>query len=124
MINFDKYITQIENNVKKEIDQELITLYWDIIQKSPVDKWVYLKWHKISKWEKVWSSIIWKIENNSDEAENVENWWRKSPVNWHKNRKKWWPIIFSWVWAKVYTRTYFENKDRIMTKFKNISLIK
>ena len=123
MVNFNKYISKIENNLKKEIDQELITLYGDLIKKSPVDKWVYLKWHKISKWQKVWNSIIWKIENNSDEAENVENWWRKSPVNWHKNRKKWWPVIFSWVWAKVYARTYFENKDRVLKKFKNISLI-
>lgn len=123
MVDLKKYVKQIEENVKKEVNSELFDLFWDVLQKSPVDKWNYIKWHKVQKAEKQKDLIIWEIFNQSEEASNVEFGWRSTAVNWHKNRKKWWPIIFTWVGARVYTRVFEENKDRILKKFKNISLI-
>lgn len=123
MVDLMKYAKQIEENITKEINSELIELYSDVLQKSPVDTWEYLKWNKVIKAQKKWSLIVWEVINDSVNAENVEFGWRKSEVNWHKWRLKGWPVIFTWVGARVFIRVYDENKDRILKKFKNISLL-
>lgn len=123
MVNLKKYVKQIEDNIKKEMNSNLFDLYWEVLQNSPVDKWIYIKWHRVSKAEKQWDLIVWEVFNQSEEAANVEFGWRSTAVNWHKNRKKGWPIIYTWIWSRVFTRVYENNKDRILKKFKNISLL-
>lgn len=112
-IDLGKYAKQYEKELEKRINESTVTLLWDVIQKSPVDTWEYLKWNKRQLAQKEWDKIIWVVYNDSDNAENVEFGWRKSSVNWHKNRRKWWPVIFEWIGANVYLRSYLEKRDEI-----------
>jgi hypothetical protein len=111
---FSKELMQdIEAKAIVWVNKGLNYLLSDIIQKSPVDTWEYLKWNKIKKAEKIGTQIYWEVFNESENAENIEYWFRKSPVNWHKNRKKWWPIIYTWVGARVYSRSADNNQENI-----------
>ena len=102
----------LDGEIKKRLNEWIIELYSDVIKKSPVDTWEYLKWNKTEKATKQWTKFIAKVYNDSENSVEVEYGWRKSPVNWHKNRKSWWPIIYTWVWARVITRV-FDNQENI-----------
>jgi hypothetical protein len=50
----------------------------------------------------------------------VEVWFRSTPVNWYKNRKKWWPVILpNSQGARVYTRSFTENEQEIKNILKS-----
>lgn len=91
---------------------------------SPVDEWTYIEWNVESLAAEVGGKIKASVSNISDEAYGVEFWFRSTPVNWHKNRKLWWPVIFNWIGARVYTRTYDETEEAIRNKIKNNIKIK
>lgn len=111
---FKKYIQNIKrwlqwwigNLAKGKIKQS-------IKEKSPVDTWEYIAWNKDSWVITKWDTVSIDLYNDSRYAKEVEFWFRSAPVNWHKNRRAWWPVIYRWVWARVYTRTIDENRTII-----------
>ena len=119
-IDLWKYSDKIEKQLVEGINDSTIILLSDIIQKSPVDSWKYLKWNKRKTASKEWNKIIWKVYNDCEYAEDVEVWFRSTPVNWYKNRKKWWPVILpNSQGARVYTRSFTENEQEIKNILKS-----
>lgn len=112
-IDLGKYAKQYEKELEKRINESTVTLLWDVIQKSPVDTWEYLKWNKRQLAKKEGNKIVWVVYNDSDNAENVEEGWGAREVKRHKSRRKWWPVIHEGTWAKVYLRAYLEKRDEI-----------
>ena len=124
LINLWKYSDKIEKELVEGINDSTLILLSDVIQKSPVDTWWYLKGNKRKTATKEWNKIVGTVYNDSDIAEDVEVWFRSSPVNWYKNRKKWWPIILpDSQGARVYTRSYTENEQQIIKKLKSKKLL-
>lgn len=120
-IDLGKYAKKFEKELEKRINESTIELLGDVIQKSPVDTWEYLKGNKRQLAKKEWNKIVWVVYNDSENAENVEEWWGARKVNRWKFRKKWWPVIHEGTWAKVYLRAYLEKRDEIKNNLiKNI----
>lgn len=113
IIDLWKYSDIYEKNAIQAINEWTADLLWWVIKNSPVDTWKFLKWNKRVLAKKVWEKVIWEVYNDSEDAYNVENWWRKTSVNWHKNRKKWWPVIFTWIWSNTYLRTFLEKRKEL-----------
>ena len=118
-LNLDRISKELENRAKQALKESAVDVLAEVVQKSPVDTWEYLKGNKISPIDTVWDQTGVRIYNDSENAEEVEYWFSWNPVNWHKNRKWGWPVIYSWVWARVYTRTYDEKKNEVIKNFKN-----
>ena len=118
-IDLSKYAKQYEKKANETINEATIELLWEVIKKSPVDTWEFLKWNKRELAKKEWDKIVWSVYNDSKNANNVENWWRVTEVNWHKNRKAWWPVIHTWIWATPFLRTYLEKREKIKQDFIN-----
>jgi hypothetical protein len=117
-INLTKYIPEIEKKIAERIDDATITLLSDVIQKSPVDTWTFLKGNKRTLARREGDKVIGTVYNDSEYAEEVEYGFRSSAVNWHKNRRTGWPIIHTGIWATPFLRAYIENRDSITQKLK------
>ncbi len=117
-IDLGKYAKQYEKELEKRINESTIELLGDVIQKSPVDTWDYLKGNKRQLAKKEGNKIVWVVYNDSDNAENVEEGWGAREVKRHKFRNKWGPVIYEGAWAKVYLRAYLEKRDEIKNKIK------
>lgn len=108
-INFDSLHKEVLQAVDKAINDSLDILETSIEEKTPVKTWKYEEGHKKTKAHKVNNKIVWEVYNDMEYAKEVEYWFRKSPVNWHRN----WEIIYNWIGARVYTRTLDENEKKI-----------
>jgi hypothetical protein len=113
MIDFTKYEKAIESQIKEWIDKATEYLLDKVKENSPEDTGDYIAWHKIEKAQSNWNTIKWSVYNDMKYAEEVEYWFRSTPVNWHKNRKQWWPVIYRWVWARTYSRTSDNEEQNI-----------
>lgn len=114
----NEIISDIENKAIKWINKWLSFLENKIDDYAPVDTWEYESHNKkIEARIFVWK-VEWQVFNDSINAENVEYWWRISPVNWHKNKKKWWHVIYNWVWARVYTRAKDNHEQEVINIIK------
>lgn len=112
-ITFKNIERDINNKVERAIDKSTSILLEDVKEKSPVDTWKYIWWHTQEKSKQTWDVIKGSVYNDMEYAKEVEYWFKSTAVNWHKNRRQWWPVIYRWVGARVYTRAYDENKDKI-----------
>jgi len=111
-------IKQLDNNAIKAVNKSLEYLEIKIDEKTPIDSWEYQRWNKKLEARKIWESIIGVLYNDSKNSEEVEYWFRKTPVNWHKHKKRWWPVIYTWVWARVYTRTFDLEQENVINIIK------
>ena len=109
---FEKYLNFIEKKTNNTLQSLQKKLNESIDAKSPVDIWTYIKWNK-SEINKNKLDVF----NDSEESVKVEYGWRKKAVNWHK---KDWTIIYTGIWARVYTRTIDEKEEEISKQLKKI----
>lgn len=110
---------KLEAGLTKWVNISLAVLEKEIEAKSPVDTGDYISWNKRQDAKREWMDIVGSVYNDSKNSFNVEYWWRKSPVNRHKNRKQWWPVIHTWVGARVYTRTRDEKESLVKKILQN-----
>ncbi len=119
-INFDKIQRDLLSKSIKNINKAMDVVESSIEEKSPVDTWDYIKWNKRIDAKLTWNKVVWELFNDSENAENVEFGWRTTEVNWYKWRKKWWPKIYTWVWARTYTRSYDEKQSEALKIIKEL----
>ena len=117
-IDLSRFAKEYEAKLTPAINNATLTLLAEVIQKSPVDTWAFLKWNKRQLARKEGDKIVWSVYNDSELAFEIENGFRKTEVNWHKWRKKGWPVIFRWVWATPFLRTYIEKREEIINNIK------
>lgn len=118
-IDLWKYAKIYEQRLESGVNEWLKILEKSIEEKSPLDTGEYIDWNKKTEATKYWNKIVWRVYNDCDYAKNVEYWFRSTPVNWHKNRRLWWPIIHTGIGARTYSRTYDEKRDSVMNILKN-----
>ncbi len=99
--NVKKIFANYDKALVRWIDKALEFRDPFIKEISPVDTGDYIQSHKIRRAKVEGDSVVGSNYNDSDNAFGVENWFRKSPVNWSK---KDWEAIFNWVGAKVMQR--------------------
>jgi len=101
-LNLSKLTSKIEQRVIQGINQALENRV-DFIEKiSPEDTWDYVDSHYIRKATSSNGVISWPNANDSEHAAGVEDWFRRTPVNWSKKDNV---TIYNWVGAKVMQRT-------------------
>lgn len=59
-------------------------------------------------------TIIAEVENIWEYPEKVEDWWRKTEVNWHLNN---WQVIQA-KGAKVYVKSVRKVWDKLLSKLR------
>lgn len=122
-IDFNKINWSIEKAITDWINQATEYLLVKVKEKSPEDTKEYIKWHKIEKANNYWNRIKGAVYNDMEYAQEVEFWFRSTPVNWYKNRKWWWPKIYTWIGARPYTQVAdIYEKDIINIIKKNIKI--
>ena len=117
--------TQFWDTVSKQLIDWAIKVVDEMLDKgvnyvsefSPVDTWKFKEDNKIiPAHNKNWV-VTWVLFNDWEYAQQVEEWFKKSSVNWHiDNRNKIYPSI----WADVYKRTIRELKDDAELHFDNL----
>jgi hypothetical protein len=123
VINLWKYAKELEKKAQELVNTSTIEILWEVIQKSPVDTWEFLKWNKRKLASKQWDTIVGLVYNDSKNAENVENWWGTREVSRSKFRKKWGPVIHIWQGSTTFLRSYIEKREKIIDDFnKNLKL--
>lgn len=110
---FEKYIKTLKWKLTKWVNKALDVLDKSIEAKSPVDTGEYIAGNKRMNADKKSNKIVWEVYNNSDYGYQVEYWFVSKQLNWHKNKKLWWPVIYTWVWARTYTRTRDEKEKEV-----------
>lgn len=119
---FEKYMQELEKRLKKWVNNWIKILAKSIEDKSPIDTGEYIDWNKEREAQKEWDKIVGYVYNNSENAQEVEFWFRGTPVNRHKNRRQWWKPIFNGVGARVFSRTSDEYhsiiKNTLINKIK------
>lgn len=110
---FEKYLKDLEKWLIDGINEWLNILEKDIEAKSPVDTGKYISWNKRRDARRLWNNVVGEVYNDSENWYNVEYWFRKRPVNRHKNRKSGWPVIYTGVGARTYSRAYDEKQKKI-----------
>lgn len=116
---FEKYMKDLEIRLLKWVNKGLDILDKSIEDKSPIDTWEYIAWNKRDNAQRELNKIVWKVYNDSENGYEVEYWFRSTPVNRHKNRRSWWPVIYRGVGARVYTRSIDENDQKIKDILRN-----
>lgn len=109
-MNLNNITWNIEKAIKNWINKATDYLLEKVKEKSPEDTKEYIKWHKIEKATNYWNRIKWSVYNDMEYAQEVEYWFRKSPVNWSKQNGD---FLIRWVWARVYTRTGDQEEKTI-----------
>ena len=118
-IYFTKLTWNIEKAITDWINEATDYLIEKVREKSPTDTGAYIKWHKIEKATNYWNRIKGSVYNDMEYAQEVEYWFRRSAVNWHK-----WPPrnestrFYTWVGARPYTRTWDEEEKTIINIIK------
>ena len=83
-------------SIKNDQDE----LFFKIRRWSPVRSWVYLKGHRKLALRIKWNLVEAEIDNIWAYPLSVEQWWRKTAVNWHLLDGR----ILRNKWAEVYKR--------------------
>ena len=123
----DLLVVALNNKVERGIDKSLRELRSNIIQKTPIDTWELVSWNEIEKAHLEWSSIVWRIFNNTPYAWDVETWFDNSEIfNYHKRNwdsrnvyYRWWQNTPGQLWARMYTRAFDELEKTIIINIKN-----
>lgn len=118
-LNFKFDFSDLWKNIAKstiwDVEETLKSVFIDIKLFSPIKTWKYASKHRY-KWIKIeWNKVIWEIENNWEYSERVEEWFRKTAVNW--NLKNLWQLYHS-KWANVYAKAIEKNKNNYLKRLK------
>lgn len=110
-LDLGKYIPKIEKQLKEGINDWLEVFERDIERFSPVDTGEYIDWNNKTNAIQIWSQIKGSVFNNSENANEVEYWFRSTGVNWSKQGGS--PIVEQWVGARVYTKSFDFNEKEV-----------
>lgn len=119
-----KFKINTKDIIKWALDEVYpIIKYWtdeyynDVRINSPVDTWEY-KASNVNMWvRREWNNkIIWTVKNTDKKSKEVEFWFTHKAVNWHPT----WLPIYTWVWARVYTRAKDKIEKKLINKIKQL----
>ena len=114
-INLEWLKKKLLNSTIEAVTDTTNAVYSDVRAYSPIDTGQYLSWHRNKGVRVEWNKVIWEVENNWEYSERVEEWFRKSPVNWRLANL--WQIYYS-KGANVYAKAIAKNKDNFLNKLK------
>lgn len=108
---FEDFEKRLNQKLIKVVNDWLKDLKNSIDNKTPEDTKTLLWNNDISEATQIWNTIIWSIFNTTKYWIFVEYWvwWNK-----YKYNKPKWNIFYKWVWARMFTRWFDEEKPKIL----------
>lgn len=117
---FDSIKKQIVDNLKGKMKDLIIEANEKIQEKTPEDTFELQSKHKIQLPEMEWTHIVARVTNDDPKWKYVEYGREGRIFNYYKNsgrRRKANPF-YSWVWARMYSRTKGEMEAKIKNTLK------
>ena len=96
------------------VNKALVKLKQLVDEKTPIDTSTLIGNNIIIPATINWNIISWKVINETEYAPYVEYWVQGKGYNYYKgDRKSWWSPFYSWVWARMFTRTRDETEAEV-----------
>jgi len=109
-----KSVRTITTQIAKSIEKDQDDLYFKIRRGSPVDTGLYVKGHRKKAVRIKGTTVTAVIENAWPYPLKVEDWWRKTPVNWHLLDGR----IIRQKGAKVYERATDGMRGKVISNIR------
>lgn len=116
--NFEKHIL---DKVKNTLTEIVVDLADSIDSKTPEDTYELISRNQIEMPHIEWDSVKARVFNDDPKAVFVEYGQEWKVMNYYKwsGRRKWWEPFHQGIGAKMFTDTWNEKKQDIISKLKS-----